>query len=55
MLQVLDDMEASCICYVKVGMFTHHEQSKVSLLTVNKSGIVTLTIQHDIILSVIFK
>ena len=30
------------------------EQSKISLLTVNKSGIVTLTEQHDMIASVIF-
>jgi len=54
MLQVTDNMEASCVFYVKVGTFTHLEQSKISLLTVNKSGIVTLTIQHDMIVSVIF-
>jgi len=54
MLQVMDNMEASCVFYVKVGTFTHLEQSKISLLTVNKSGIVTLTVQHDMIVSVIF-
>jgi hypothetical protein len=54
MLQVMDNMEPSCIFYVKVGTFTHLEQSKISLLTVNKSGIVTLTVQHDMIVSVIF-
>jgi hypothetical protein len=54
MLQVMDNMEASCIFYVKVGTFTHHEQSKISLLTVNNSGIVMITIQHDRIVSVIF-
>jgi len=54
MLQVMDNMEASCVFYVKVVTFTHLEQSKISLLTVNKSGIVTLTIQHDMIVSVIF-
>jgi len=54
MLQVMDNMEASCVFYVKVGTFTHLEQSKVFLLTVNKSGIVTLTVQHDLIVSVIF-
>jgi len=54
MLQVVDNMEASCVFYVKVGTFTHLEQSKISLLTVNKSGIVTLTVQHDMIISVIF-
>jgi hypothetical protein len=54
MLQVMDNMEASCVLYVKVGMFAHHEQGKISLLTVNKSGIVTQTVQHDMIVSVIF-
>ena len=54
MSQVMDNMEASCHFYVKVGTFTHLEQSKISLLTVNKSGIVTLTVQHDMIVSVIF-
>jgi len=53
MLQVMDNMEASCIVYVKVGMFTHLEQSKISLLTVNNSGIVTLTVQHDMVVSII--
>jgi len=53
MVQVMDKMEASCVFYVKVGTFTHLEQSKISLLTVNKSGIVTLTVQHDMIVSVI--
>ena len=50
----MDNMEASSVFYVKVGTFTHLEQSKISLLTVNKSGIVTLTVKHDIIISVIF-
>jgi hypothetical protein len=54
MLQVMDNMEASCAIYVKVGTFTHLEQSKISLLTVNISVIVTLTVQHDMIVSVIF-
>ena len=54
MLQVMDNMEASCVFYVKVGMFTHLEQSKIFLLTVKESGIVTLTVQHDLIVSVIF-
>jgi len=53
MLQVIDNVEASCVFYVKVDMFTHLEQSKIFLLTVNKSGIVMLTIQHDLIVSVI--
>jgi len=53
MLQVMDNMEASCVFYVKVGTFTHLEQIKISLLTINKSGIVTLTLQHDMIVCVI--
>jgi len=53
MLQVMDNMEASCVFYVKVGTFTQLEQSKIFLLTVKKSGIVTLTIQYDLIVSVI--
>jgi len=54
MLQHMDNMEASCVFYVKVGMFTDLEQSKISLLTVNKAGIVRLTIQHYLIVSVSF-
>jgi len=50
----MDDMEVSWVFYVKVGTFTYLEQSKIALLTVNKSGIVTLTIQHDTIVSVSF-
>jgi hypothetical protein len=53
MFQVMDNIEASCVCYVKVGMFTHLEQCKISLLTVNKSGIVMLPVQHAMIVSVI--
>jgi len=49
----MDNMEASCVFYVNVGTFTHLEQSKISLLTINKPGIVTLTLQHDMIVSVI--
>jgi len=54
MLQVMDNLDASCVFCVKVGMFTHLEQSKISRLTINQSGMVTLTIQHDMIVSVIF-
>ena len=54
MLQAMDNMEARCVFYVKVGTFTHLEKSKISLLTVNKSEIVTLTVHHDMIVSVIF-
>jgi hypothetical protein len=40
----MDNMEAGCIFHVKVSAFTYLEQSKTSLLTVNKSGIFRLTI-----------
>jgi len=50
MMQVMDNMEASCIFYVKVGTVTHLERRKISLLTVDTSGIVTVSIQHDMIL-----
>jgi hypothetical protein len=50
----MDNMEASCIFYVTVGTFTHLEESKISLLTVNKCGIVKLTVQHDLIVSISF-
>jgi len=54
MLQDMDNMEASCIFYVKVGTFSHLGQSKISLLTFNKRGIGKLTIQHDLIATVSF-
>jgi len=53
-LQDMDKMEASCIIYVKIGMFTHHEQSNISGLTVNKTVIVRLTVQQILIVSVSF-
>jgi len=54
MLQDLDNMEASCVFYVKVGTFNHLEQSKICLWTVNKLGIVRLTVQHEVIVSISF-
>jgi hypothetical protein len=54
MLQVMDNMEVSCVGYVKVSTFTHLEQSETALLTVNKSGIMTLTAKHEMIVSVSF-
>jgi hypothetical protein len=33
-------------------MFTHLEQSKTTVLTINQSGIVRLNIRHDLIVSV---
>jgi len=49
------EMEASCIFYVKVSTFTHLQQRKTSLLTVNKMGIVRLTVKHDLIVGVGFR
>ena len=54
MLQDVDNLEASCVFYVKVSTFTHPEQSKPALLTVNNSGMVRLTVQHDLIVSISF-
>jgi len=54
MLQVMDNIEVSCVFYVKVSTFTHLDQSKTALLTVNKSCIMTLTVQHDMIVSISF-
>jgi len=50
-LQDMDNMETSCFFHVKVSTFTHREQSKTCLLTVNKSRIIMLTVQHDLIVS----
>jgi len=44
MLQVMDNMEASCVFDVKVSTFTQCKHSKTSLLTVNNSRIVRLTL-----------
>ena len=54
MLQVMDNMEVSCVFYVKVSTFTHLEQSTIALLTLNELGIMMLTVQHDMIVSVSF-
>jgi len=52
MSQDMDNMQASFAFYVKVGTFTLLEQNKNALLTVNKMGIVRLTVHHDLIASV---
>jgi hypothetical protein len=54
MLQDMDNMKASCVFYVKVGTFTHLEQSKTSLLTIYKLGTVSWTVQRDFSVSVSF-
>ena len=54
MLQDMNNMEASFVLYVKVGTFTHLEQSTNSLWIVNETGIDRLTVQHDLIASVSF-
>jgi hypothetical protein len=50
----MGNIDASCIVYVKVSTLTHLKQSKISLLTGNKSEIVMLIVQHDMIVTVIF-
>jgi hypothetical protein len=52
MLQDMNNMEATCVFYVKVIMFTHLEHSKTTLLTVIQSGMVRLTVRHYLIVSV---
>jgi len=42
-------MEASCVFYVKVGMFDQLEQNKICVGTVTTLGIAIRTRQHDII------
>jgi hypothetical protein len=54
MLQAMDNLEASCVFYVKVSMFTHLAQSKTTLLTINQSGMNWLIVRHDLIVSVSF-
>ena len=40
------------VFYVKVGTFTDLGHSKISILTVNKFGIVKLTVQPDLMVSI---
>jgi hypothetical protein len=54
MLLDMDNMEVSCAFYVKVGKSNHPERNQIWLLTVNKGGIVRLTVQHAMIVSVSF-
>jgi len=54
MLQDMDNMEASRGLYFKVGIFNQLEQSKVSVLTGTKIGIVRLPVQHDMIFALSF-
>jgi len=50
----MDSMERSCVFDIKVGRFTECEQSQISLLTINKTGIVRPTMQHYFIVSICF-
>jgi len=54
MLQDMDNMEASCILNIKVGMFSQLEESKICLWNVNQMGIVGLTVLHGMIGSISF-
>ena len=53
-MQDMDDMEASWLFYVKVGIFDQLLHSKICILTVTEMGIVRHTVQHDLIVSVSF-
>jgi len=54
MLQGVDYMEASSVLYVKVGMFDQLDQIQIRVLTVTSLGIVMLTVQHKLIVSLCF-
>jgi len=54
MLRQMDNMEASCIFYVMVGTFDQLEQSKICILTITTLGIVLLTVQYDLVVSICF-
>jgi uncharacterized membrane protein YwaF len=54
MLQDMDNMEASWVCYVKVRTFDQLEQSKICLFTIISAGIVTLIVRYHMIVSVCF-
>jgi hypothetical protein len=55
MLQGMDSLEVSGVYYVKVGTCTYLEQSKISLMTVFKSGFVKLSLQRDLNVSISFR
>jgi len=50
----MDNLVVSCVFYVKVSMLILLTKSKIALLTVDNSGIVTLTVQHDMIVTFSF-
>ena len=43
MFQDMDDIEASCVFYDKVGTFDQLEQSKICVLNVTKLGMVSVS------------
>lgn len=47
MFQDIDNMEASCVLYIKGGTFDLLEHSKICILTGNEMGIIMLTVQPD--------
>jgi hypothetical protein len=49
MLHDMDQMEASCIIYVNLGVLNHLEHSQSWLVTINETGFVRLIIQYDFI------
>jgi len=55
MLQDMDHIEASCVCYVEVGMLNQSEQSKICVLKVTTLGIAMLNIHHDMMFGICCK
>jgi len=51
MLHDMDHMDASCVFYVKVGMFDQSEQSKISVLTITSLEIILLTVHYNLMVN----
>ena len=54
MLYNIDQLVASCVCYVEVGTLNRLEQGIICVLTVKALGIAMLTVHHDMIFSLCF-
>lgn len=53
-MQDMDNMEAYCVFYVKIGILNQLEQSKIFLLTLDEMGILRPSVQHDFTGSISF-
>jgi len=54
MLQDMDHMEASWVCYGKVSTLNQLKQIKICILSIIAFRIVQLNVSHDLIVSVCF-